>query len=199
MSEEKTILTIMTEVYCNDKYAEKPSVAVIYLTQKKLDRYRHLSEVAKTENVRRIQDFDECAWPDSMPLLTFKELENTRVYLCETRDMDYHDEPGEDALDMDPSCERIDCELVNVETHGFFFMGYGKHSGTMFESEQVSFAEIDKALTEEPMSPEKYFFQRDDGEVPTLVTAPTLINDTDYVKKHYATELLKRGNQKEGS
>ena len=200
MSEEKVILTIMTEVYSDDEYAERPGVAVIYLTQKKLDRYRYLSRVVKREGVRRIQDFDECAWQDNMPLYTFSELDENRVHLCETREIEYYTEPGGDAVeDFNQRCERIDCELINVQSHGFFFTGYGKHSGTMFESEQIGFDEIDKVLAEEPKPRSEYFFQGDDDEVPTLETAPTLINSADHVKKHYALELLKQGDKNDST
>ena len=160
MSKEKIILTIITDVYSNDEHAERPEVAVIYRTQEKLDRYKHLAEVVKQENVRRIQEFDKCVWLDNMPLYTFKELEEDRVYLCETQDKGYLEIPGEAGVNAEQSCERTDCcELVNVQAHGFFITGFGKYSGTMFESEEVGFGEIEKVLAQEPMAHHEYFFQ----------------------------------------
>ena len=191
---DKIILTIMTEVYCNDEYADKPQVAVIYLTQKKLDRYKHLAEVVKKEEVRRIQEYDDCVWLDHMPLYYFSELDKNRVYLCETSYLEYYKEPGEDPVIADQTCERINCELVNVQAHNFYLTGFGKYSGTRFESEQISFDEIDKVLAEEPKPQSKYFFQNEGDDYPkSTKDAPKYINSDDHVVKHYARELLKNG------
>jgi len=191
---DKVILTILTDVYSNDEYADKPEVAAIYLTQKKLDRYKHLSEIVKKEDVRRIQEFDECSWLDGMPLYYFSELEENRVYCAETQEKDFYKEAGDEALDnTQRSCERTDVELVNVQKHGFFITGFGKYSGTMFESIQISFDEIDKVLSEEPKPHHEYFFQNEGDDYPkSIEDAPKYINSTDHVVKHYAQELLKQ-------
>lgn len=197
--DEPIILTIISKVLCYVDGAEVPEVAIIYLTQKDLDRYRSLSESVKALDVYQIADLKSTAWYSAIPLLNFEDVGKCLFigfdFQCGygSDDLHYHKTVGVDPFEED-TFERIDTEYLEVREKDFYFRAYQKYSGNKIESTCVSFEQIDEALKAEPMPKASYFFPDGKEDYPkSLEEAPKYVNAYDHVVLHYTKELLRTG------
>ena len=193
MSEEKTIITIITDVYCNAEFAEAPGTAVIRLTQAELDRIKHLSEVLKAEGAYMVNFYDCCEWFPERPLFSFDELGDKFLILekHEYSEIEFCEETDPMA---DFDFERIDTEMRCIRQGDFFFTGYGKYTGTKFESMAASIKEIENELAKpEPTPRHEYYFPADAEYPQDIRDVPKYVNDDDPGMNKYCKELLRRG------
>jgi len=199
-----TILTIISDVYCNNEYADSvPHCAVIYLTQKDLDRYKKLSALVKENGAYSINLWEQCCWFDRMPLWKFQDLNRYLIAGDVDRDEEmFEDEPHEDD---DPELDfgSLGSEFIVVTESGFYFAAYGKHSGDKLETIEVQYSTIDTIL-EQPAAPRhEYFFpNQEDEDVKhpvSLDEVPKYINDDNPVISHYYKEYLKYGGDFEST
>jgi len=193
MSENKTVITIITDVFSGDEYTEAPECAVIKLTQKKLDRIRHLSDVVTKEDAYVINEYACCDWFPNKPAYTFEELGDKFILLSAYPVQESYDFCEETVDDGDFSFERINTEMRNVRKGDFFHVGYGKYSGAKFESIAVPLKQIYEELAKpEPTPRERYYFP-EGAEVPSFEDLPKYLNDGCPGLRMYAKEKLKEG------
>jgi hypothetical protein len=192
MEEEKVLATLITDVYCNDEYAEKPEVAVIYIRQSDLDRIRELYKVCKDHELATASIYGECLWLDKRPLLTFDELGDKFMVI-----RDYNEEiawaSAEDDVEDEQSFGSIDTEMLDISPHGIYFRAYGKHSGTKFESVGYGLQLIETLLENPEPTPRREFYFAQDEEVPEFEDLPKYLNDDDAGIQMYAREMIKKG------
>lgn len=200
MSEEenKVVLSIFSGVYCNDEYAEQPYHCEIHLTAKDIERLKEMLSVCEKHKLATVSDHWQACWFDKRPAYTFDELPEKFICLDSYPDFEY-----DFSEEKDPMAEfnfgRIDTEMMDVSEYGIYVRGYGKHSGTKYESIGVGLKQILEELDKsEPTPRETYYFnesRRNDADdpLPSLEDLPKYLNDEDEGMKVYATEMLKRG------
>lgn len=197
MSEDKTVIKIITDVYCGAEYSEPPGAAVIELTQKEVDRIMHLSEVVKNEGIYTVTEFFTAQWFDKRPLFNFEELGNKFLTFDDYRpDPNMGYEFGEETeMLTSPDYERIDSEMLVVREGDFFVVGYGKWSGSKFETVAASLKEIKEELTKpEPTPRHNYYFPEGMDFPANLEDVPKYLNGEDLAMKMYCKEMLKNGH-----
>lgn len=195
MSEDKTVIKIITDVYCGAEYSEPPLAAVIELTQKEVDRIMHLSNVVKNEGIYTVTEFFTAQWFDKRPLFNFEELGSKfLVYNNYPYDFSY-DFSEETDPSADFEYERIDIQMLVVREGGFYVVGYGKYSGSKFETMTASLKEIKEELTKpEPTPRHNYYFPEGRDFPANLEDVPKYLNDEDLAMKMYCKEMLKNGH-----
>lgn len=199
--ENKTIITIVCDVYASNEYVDTPACGVIYLTQEQLDKYKKISKVVKEHGAYSMNLWEGCSWFDHIPLYSFKDLTKYLFAgdICGEFSDEVHTDEDEDA---ELSFGSIGTELVTVNEDGFYFVAYGKHSGDKLETAKVYYKDLDKALAEPFESRAGYYFHermyREEAKHPQpLSEAPKYINDKNIEVRHYYKELLKYGGDKE--
>lgn len=188
---EETVITLYSPVFCNAEYSEKPGCAVIKLTQKNIDRIKHLTKIVVDEGVHSITLSFDCDWYDVRPAFKFDELGKKFRILYDDYDFD---EMGEETdPDAEFQYEHIgSCEMV-IYAYGFKMIGIAKHSDAEFESRISTVDAIEVALSDPADTPrEKYYFS-DPAQAPALEDLPKMLNGSDLRLSTYAKEKLKQG------
>lgn len=195
MSERKTVISIITETYYNSDDSQEACCCIIDLTQEELDLFKHLSELAKENDLDYVAKYYCAAWYDLHPLMTFEQLGSKFIQLRKYDD--YTPDFGKTLDEYDSSDqdhERMDTELVHIDSEGFYFVAYGKYSGNKTESIKVTFAAIEEEMAKpEPTPRHKYYFPTGEEYPKTLEDVPKYLNFRDKVMVMFCTEFLEKG------
>ena len=201
MSDEKVVIKIISVVECNADGADTPGIVVVDLTQKELDRLVLLTKTCKELDVASISDYGSYEWFPNRPAYNFEQLGDKYLVLA-----DYAGDPFEFTEETEPdpdsnAFERTDTELMNVTDYGTYFVGYGKWSGSKFESIGIGLQLIlEEVAKPDPTPREGYYFNKEcDDAAPEFEDLPKFLNDECPGIQMYAREMMKRGEADENN
>jgi hypothetical protein len=198
MDKPEIVLSLYSQVTCNDEYAEKPEFCVIRFTQKDIERIRKLVKALDELEAEAISIDFMSEWYDNRPAFTFEEIGKRFIQLSNYTGDSYEFQKCTDP-DEEQSFGRIECDSLEITRYGINAKTLNKYANSVaYESVSVGIKTIEEALVQdEDNTPEEYYFNKDAGdEVPAFKDLPLYVNDSTFVGFHtYACEKMKQASK----